>query len=102
MRSVDPWRRRMGWRPGDAVPRLAMQAFATFWFAVGAWMILNQDRIQAQLAQQLAEEIEAESSAACGRLGMPQGSAAYAACAAELAAVRQRQENRQLGLAGLP
>jgi len=65
-------------------------------------MLLHRDQIQAQLRLQLAEETEAESHAVCGRLGMPPGSAAYAACASDLAWVRRQQESRQYGLAGLP
>jgi hypothetical protein len=37
---------------------------------------------------------DAESQAVCGRLGISSGSADYAACASELAMVRQRREQR--------
>ena len=44
---------------------------------------------------QIAEEIEHENRAACGRFGMgPETGAQYQRCAAELRAVRQSHENR--------
>lgn len=46
-------------------------------------------------SEQAADAIEdAESRAVCGRLGVSPGADGYAACASELAGVRQRREER--------
>jgi hypothetical protein len=63
---------------------------------VGAagWALMTGPRLQATEEQQAAAQMDAETEAACQRLGMPKGSAGFDGCAAELRQVRQHHEER--------
>ncbi len=74
-------------RPGPA----AFAAFAALAFGIA---LLAELRQRAAIEDRNAAEIATEDDASCARLGAPPGTDRFAACAAELQAVRTRQQER--------
>lgn len=69
-------------------------AAGSLWLAVMMWAFLNGPRFREMEQQQTAIEEEAENRNVCERLGIASSSAAYSACASELAEVRRQKKQR--------
>jgi hypothetical protein len=87
----------MEWTGATSAARVrtvTVAAGAFLFAAVAIYAVVDGPRLHAMSEQAAAATEDAESQAVCERLGIPSSSGGYAACASELAAVRQRREER--------
>lgn len=93
MKLAEDW--TSGWAPPSGRTGFALVlVLCALWVIAVAWALASGPGRLAAAEQQRAAELEQENQEVCQRLGMPLGSERYAACASELAGVRQHDEDR--------
>jgi hypothetical protein len=87
-------RKWIGATPTDRTRTVAVGLGVCMFAAATVYAMVDGPRRHGALEQAAAAAEEEESQAVCSRLGISPSASGYAACAFELAAVRERREER--------